>query len=76
MPKSAKSERESAKNSAEPESDMRAREEQRLPTATDGDRESIARRAYERFQTRGGEHGRHEEDWLEAERALKTENRR
>jgi hypothetical protein len=30
----------------------------------------IARRAYERFQMRGGEHGRDQEDWLEAEREL------
>jgi hypothetical protein len=33
-------------------------------------RDLIARRAYERFQTRGGEHGRDQEDWLEAEREL------
>jgi hypothetical protein len=32
--------------------------------------ELIARRAYERFQMRGGEHGRDQEDWLEAEREL------
>ncbi len=34
------------------------------------DPDAIARRAYEKFQSRGGEHGRHEEDWLEAEREL------
>jgi len=33
----------------------------------------IARRAYELFQDRGGEHGRHEEDWLTAERELGSE---
>jgi hypothetical protein len=33
----------------------------------------ITRRAYERFQMRGGEHGRDEEDWLEAERELDAE---
>jgi hypothetical protein len=32
--------------------------------------ELIARRAYERFQMRGGEHGRDQDDWLEAEREL------
>jgi len=32
--------------------------------------EAIARRAYERFEQRGGEHGYHNEDWLEAEREL------
>jgi hypothetical protein len=34
------------------------------------DRESIARRAYERFQMRGGEHGRDEDDWLAAEQEM------
>jgi hypothetical protein len=32
--------------------------------------ERIARRAYERFEQRGGEHGRDMEDWFEAERDL------
>ena len=32
----------------------------------------IARRAYERFQMRGGEHGRDQEDWFEAERELNS----
>jgi hypothetical protein len=32
--------------------------------------ERIARRAYERFQTRGGAHGQDQDDWLEAERDL------
>ena len=31
-------------------------------------RNDIARRAYERFEARGGEHGRDQEDWFEAER--------
>jgi hypothetical protein len=30
----------------------------------------ISRRAYERFEMRGGEHGRDQDDWLEAEREL------
>jgi hypothetical protein len=34
------------------------------------DTERIARRAYERFEERGREHGRDLEDWLEAEREL------
>lgn len=34
------------------------------------DQDRIARRAYERFQMRGGEHGRDQDDWLEAEREL------
>jgi hypothetical protein len=33
----------------------------------------IARRAYERFQMRGGEHGRDQEDWFEAERELNAD---
>ena len=28
----------------------------------------VARRAYQKYQARGGEHGRDVEDWLEAER--------
>ena len=32
--------------------------------------QSIARRAYERFQMRGGEHGRDEDDWLAAEQEM------
>ena len=34
-------------------------------------RERVARRAYERFQLRGSEHGHDQEDWFEAERELK-----
>jgi len=29
--------------------------------------DDIARRAYEKYQARGGEHGRDVEDWLQAE---------
>ena len=32
--------------------------------------EEIAAEAYAIYQARGGEHGRHEDDWLEAERRL------
>ena len=34
------------------------------------ERDAIARRAYELFQARGGEHGYEIEDWLQAEREL------
>ena len=34
------------------------------------DRQRIAERAYQRFQERGGEPGRDQEDWFEAEREL------
>jgi hypothetical protein len=32
------------------------------------DRDDVARRAYLRFESRGQEHGRDQEDWFEAER--------
>jgi hypothetical protein len=32
--------------------------------------DDIARRAYERFQMRGGDHGHDQQDWLDAEREL------
>jgi len=32
--------------------------------------DEIAAEAYVIYQSRGGEHGRHEDDWLEAERRL------
>jgi hypothetical protein len=34
--------------------------------------EDIRRRAYDRYLARGGNHGLHFDDWLEAERELKT----
>jgi hypothetical protein len=41
------------------------------PNSTSTDRtDRIAQRAYQRFQERGGEHGRDQEDWFEAEREL------
>lgn len=36
---------------------------------------SIARKAYELFERRGGESGRDVEDWLEAERLVRQEQR-
>lgn len=35
--------------------------------------EEIARRAYEKFEARGGRHGNDLQDWLDAERELKTQ---
>ena len=32
--------------------------------------DQIAQRAYELYLSRGGDHGRHEEDWNQAEREL------
>ena len=37
--------------------------------------DEIAAEAYAIYQSRGGDHGRHEDDWLEAERRL-TERRK
>ena len=37
--------------------------------------DEIAAEAYAIYQSRGGEHGRHEDDWFEAERRL-TERRK
>jgi hypothetical protein len=37
--------------------------------------DEIAAEAYAIYQSRGGEHGRHEDDWFEAERRV-TERRR
>ena len=34
--------------------------------------EDIRRRAYERYQQRGGNHGRHFDDWVEAEKELRN----
>jgi hypothetical protein len=34
--------------------------------------EDIRRRAYDRYLARGGNHGLHFDDWLEAERELRT----
>lgn len=34
--------------------------------------DNIRRRAYERYLERGGNHGQHFDDWLEAERELKN----
>jgi hypothetical protein len=35
------------------------------------DSEAIARRAFEKFVQRGGGHGHHGQDWLEAEKEVK-----
>ncbi len=41
------------------------------PNRTQPTHEQIARRAYELFLARGAGHGRHQEDWAQAERELK-----
>jgi Protein of unknown function (DUF2934) len=41
------------------------------PSSSEPSVDEIRRRAYERYQERGGNHGRHFDDWLEAERELR-----
>ena len=38
--------------------------------------EDIRRRAYERYLERGGNHGQHFDDWLEAEKELKLKSKK
>jgi hypothetical protein len=41
------------------------------PAANGPSTEEIALRAFELFMARGGQHGRHEEDWHRAEKELR-----
>jgi hypothetical protein len=43
-----------------------------IPTAVTPAEDAIARRAFELYVARGGEHGHHEEDWLRAESELRA----
>ena len=47
----------------------------RLEAATDLSEHDIARRAYDLYLTRGGEPGHEMEDWLQAERELRSRSR-
>ena len=42
------------------------------PRAAEPTADDIRRRAYERYQERGGSHGGHVDDWVEAEKELRT----
>ena len=59
--------------------DDKKRDERDEPTdqtdrgGDDRDREEVARRAYRRFEERGGQHGGDEADWLEAEREVRRD---
>jgi hypothetical protein len=48
---------------------------QDTPSSTGPSLDDIRRRAYERYQERGGNHGRHFDDWLEAEKELTQKDR-
>ena len=52
--------------------DNRGPDDDPLSTATSFpiDSDQVARRAYERYRRRGGDDGRDQEDWFEAEREL------
>ncbi len=47
-------------------------EQQQQTLQAAGNPEQIAERAYEIFLSRGGEHGRDQEDWFQAERELRS----
>ena len=42
------------------------------PTKAEPTMDDIRQRAYERYRERGGNHGRHFDDWLEAEKELRS----
>lgn len=48
----------------------RDRETEHMELSTGGDADRVAQRAYERYEARGREDGRDQEDWFEAEREL------
>lgn len=50
-----------------------APEQASAPDAAADLQDRIRRRAYERWEQRGGAHGGHEDDWLEAEREVVAE---
>lgn len=45
------------------------------PPDIGAEHDAIARRAYEIYRSRGGSHGSDVDDWLEAERELRTPDR-
>jgi Protein of unknown function (DUF2934) len=42
------------------------------PPSPEPSADEIRRRAYERYQERGGNHGQHFDDWVEAEKELRS----
>ena len=49
-------------------------DESGVPFSTESsrrDEDLVARRAFERYEGRGGEHGHDQEDWFEAEREIR-----
>lgn len=69
MPRSPRSSDRPVDEPEDVDSNVQGNETAMSPAETDSS-DSIARRAYDRFHARGGEHGRDQEDWLEAEREL------
>jgi hypothetical protein len=60
--------RKTSPESSAPSSAESTADDQSTFTPTD---EDIRRRAYERYQQRGANHGQHFDDWLEAEKELR-----
>jgi hypothetical protein len=73
MPKTAKTKNHVASVEQDSSVEQAARPTDEIKTATAPSEEEIARRAYEIFLRRGGDHGNDIEDWLQAERELSEE---
>jgi len=67
-PKPKRARRTASPESTAPSSAEATADDQGALDPTDDD---IRRRAYERYLERGGNHGRHFDDWLEAEKELR-----
>jgi hypothetical protein len=53
--------------------DIDLRNESGVSSTATPDRDSVARRTYQRYEARGRSDGLDQEDWYEAERELRTE---
>jgi hypothetical protein len=75
MPRSPKKDDEVEGRPEGVESNVQGHETEMSPVQAE-QRDAIARRAYDRYQARGGEHGHDQDDWFEAERELNQNERR
>ena len=57
---------------ATPAKSAKAADAPRAASADSSDEEAIARRAYQIYQERGGGHGADVDDWLQAEREIRS----
>ncbi|MEW6212227.1 MAG: DUF2934 domain-containing protein [Acidobacteriota bacterium] len=74
MPKTAKTKNHAASVEQDSSAEQIAPPTDAIETKTAPSEEEIARRAYEIFLQRGGDHGNDIEDWLQAERELSEES--